>query len=402
MSSIRKRTWVTPSGEAKAAWLVDYRDQAGKRRAKQFARKKEAEEYADKARAEVKQGTHTHDRDSITVFVAANLWIAAAEAENLERSTIKRYKELARLHIVPRFGDLKLSMMTKRHVQDFRLELLQTKSRAMVTKVLRALSAILSNAQEIGAVAQNVAAGIKTTKSRRDGRERAHIVPPDREDLKKMIAACTDNERPFMLTAIIAGLRSSELRGLRWQDIDLAKGTITVRQRADQWGVIGPPKSEAGKRTVPVPPELVSELKRWKLRSPQSKLGLAFPSSTGTPQRHNNLLRRTYFPLQIRAGLSVPKIDSKGEVVHLPKLDEAGRVIPGEQGEVALTGKYGFHKLRHAAASGWIANNIDLKRLQVWLGHATIQMTMDVYGHLLHDAQKDAELALKASRDLFG
>lgn len=205
-----------------------------------------------------------------------------------------------------------------------------------------------------------------------------------------------------MLTAILTGLRSSELRGLRWQDIDLAAGTITVCQRADQWGVIGPPKSEAGKRTIPVPPELVSELKRWKLLSPHSKLGLAFPSSTGTPLRHNNLLRRVYFPLQIRAGLGVPKTRRDGEVLRLPKLDEEGQVVPGAEGEVVLTGKYGFHELRHAAASGWIANNIDLKRLQVWLGHSTIQMTMDVYGHLLNDAQKDAELALKASRDLFG
>lgn len=400
--AIRKRNWTTPTGETKTAWLVDYRDQVGKRRAKQFARKKEAEDYADKARTEVKQGTHTHDRDSVTVSVAADLWIKVAEAENLERSTIKRYKELARLHIVPRFGDLKLSALTKGHVQDFRLDLLQDKSRPMAVKVLRALSAILANAQDIGAVGQNVAAGIKATKSKREGRDKPRITPPDRSDLKKMIAACSDNERPFMLTAILTGLRSSELRGLRWQDIDLAAGTITVCQRADQWGEIGPPKSEAGKRTIPVPPELVSELKKWKLRSPHSKLGLAFPSTTGTPQRHNNLLRRTYFPLQVRAGLGVPKIDSKGEVVRLPKKDDDGQVIPGEDGEIVLTGKYGFHELRHAAASGWIANNIDLKRLQVWLGHATIQMTMDVYGHLLNDAQKDAELALKASRDLFG
>ena len=50
---------------------------------------------------------------------------------------------------------------------------------------------------------------------------------------------------------------------------------------------------------------------------------------------------------------------------------------------------------------GWIANNIDLKRLQVWLGHASIQITLDTYGHLLKDAERDAELAMKTSRDLF-
>jgi integrase len=387
MTSIRKRNWKSPSGENKTAWLVDYRDQSGKRRAKQFERKKEAEEYADRARTEVRQGTHTHDRDSITVAIAAGLWIAAAEAEDLERSTIKRYRELADLHIKPRFGALKLTALTKPLVQDFRLELLQSKSRAMAAKILRALSAILNNAMEIGAINQNVAAMVKVGKLKREAEK---IIVPDRADLKAMIKAATEIERPFILTAITTGLRSSELRGLRWQDIDLAAGTITVRQRADQWGQIGPPKSEAGKRTIPVPPELVSELKAWKLRSPLSRLDLAFPSGTGTPLRHNNMLRRMFFPLQVRAGLGVPKMDAKGA----PAVDE--------EGEPVLTGKYGFHSLRHAAASGWIESNIDLKRLQVWIGHENIRLTLDTYGHLLKDADKDAELALMASRDLFG
>lgn len=387
MTAIRKRSWTSPEGVAKTAWLVDYRDQAGKRRAKQFRTKKEAEAYADRARTEVRQGTHTHDRDSITVAIAADLWIAAAEAERLERSTTKRYRELADLHIKPRFGELKLTALTKPLVQDFRLELLQGKSRAMASKILRALSAILNNAMEIGAINQNVAATIKVGKLKR---EAERIVVPDRADLKAMIAAATESEKPLILTAITTGLRSSELRGLRWQDIDLAAGTITVRQRADQWGQIGPPKSEAGKRTIPVPPELVSELKAWKLRSPISRLDLAFPSSTGTPLRHNNMLRRMFFPLQVRAGLGVPALDAKGHA----KVDEEGQPV--------LTGKYGFHTLRHAAASGWIESNIDLKRLQVWIGHENIRLTLDTYGHLLKDADKDAELALRASRDLFG
>lgn len=387
MTAIRKRTWTGPDGKEKTAWLVDYRDQAGKRRAKQFARKKEAEEYAARAQYEVRQGTHTHDRDSITVAIAADLWIEAAEAERLERSTTKRYRELADLHIKPKLGALKLTALTKPLVQDFRLELLQTKSRAMAAKVLRALSAILSNAMEIGAINQNVAATVKVGKLKREAEK---IVVPDRADLKAMINAAGDTERPLILTAITTGLRSSELRGLRWQDIDLLAGTITVRQRADQWGQIGPPKSEAGKRTIPVPPELVSELKAWKLRSPLSSLGLAFSSSTGTPLRHNNMLRRMFFPLQVRAGLGVPKLDAKRK----PLVDADGQPV--------LTGKYAFHSLRHAAASGWIESNIDLKRLQVWIGHENIRLTLDTYGHLLKDADKDAELALMASRDLFG
>ena len=262
-----------------------------------------------------------------------------------------------------------------------------SQSRSMASKIIRALSAIPSNAMSIGAIAQNVAAGVKVGRLKREAEK---IVPPDRSDLKRLIKAASDTERPLILTAIRTGLRSSELRGLRWQDIDLDAATVTVCQRADQWGEIGPPKSEAGRRTIPIPPELVKELKVWKLRSPPSKLGLAFPSTTGTPLRHNNLLRRLYFPLQVRAGLGVPR------------LDKAGAPMVDEEGEPILTGKYGFHALRHAAASGWIESRIDLKRLQVWIGHENIQLTLDTYGHLLADQERDAELALQASRDLFG
>lgn len=384
--SIRKREWVSPEGGKRTAWLVDYKDQSGKRRAKQFRTKKEADEYADRTRTEIRQGIHTHDRDSITLADAATLRIQAAEAEDLERSTIKRYGELHRIHIVPRFSERKLSSITKAELIDFRQDLLKKLSRSMASKVLRELSAVLSHAQQLGAIAQNVASDVKIARASRD---KALILPPSRADLKKMIAAATDTERPFILTAILTGLRSSELRGLRWQDIDLAAGSITVRQRADQWGTIGSPKSDAGKRTIPIPPELVAELKRWKLRCPHSRMGLAFPSGKGTPLRHNNILRRLYFPLQVRAGLGVPKIGKSGEL------------LKDENDEVIQTGMYGFHDLRHAAASGWIANNIDLKRLQAWLGHKNIQITLDTYGHLLIDQERDAELAMKASRDLF-
>lgn len=398
MATIRKRAWTSPSGAEKVAWQVDYRDAAGNRRSKQFERKREADAHLDAVKGELNQGTHVHAKDSITVSDAADMLVAHAEADGLERSTVKRYRELADLHLKPRIGAKKLSELTKPMIEELRLELLSDLSRPMASKVLRHLSMILNRAMDLGKVGKNVAVKVKVARLKRDVEK---VVPPDRGDLKRLIEAASDTERPFILTAIMTGLRSSELRGLRWQDIDTDAATITVAQRADQWGEIGPPKSEAGKRTVPIAPELVAELKRWKLRSPPSKLGLAFPSTTGTPLRHNNMLRRVFFPLQLRAGLGVPKIDKQGKPVMVPKLDAKGEVVPGEH-EPALTGKYGFHQLRHAAASGWIESRIDLKRLQVWIGHENIQLTLDTYGHLLADQERDAELALKASRDLFG
>ena len=387
MASIRKRTWLAPDGSERQSWQVDYKDAAGKRRSKQFAKKRDADAHLDAVKRELHDGTHTHHRDSITVSEAADLLVAHAEANDLERSTIDRYRAIGNLHIKPRIGARKLSELTKPMVEDLRLELLRDLSRPMAGKVLAHLSMIINRAMDLGKVGKNVARSVRVAKAKRDVEK---VIPPDRADLKKMIKAATDDERALIMTAITTGLRSSELRGLRWADIDLKGAKITVTQRADQWGVIGPPKSEAGRRTIPIPPQLVAELKRWKLKSPPSSLDLAFPSSTGTPLRHNNMLRRTYFPLQVRAGLGVPKLDKAGE----PIVDADGAPV--------LTGKYGFHQMRHAAASGWIANLIDLKRLQVWIGHENIETTINIYGHLLVDTGRDAELAKRASRDLFG
>ena len=108
MTAIRKREWTSPKGEQKTAWLVDYRDSSGARRSKQFARKRDAEAWSTKAAWEVSQGVHTPESQSITVKVAADLWIAKALAEGRERSTVKQYRELARLHIEPLIGGEKV------------------------------------------------------------------------------------------------------------------------------------------------------------------------------------------------------------------------------------------------------------------------------------------------------
>src|SRR5690242_9289044 len=90
-------------------------------------------------------------------------------------------------------------------------------------------------------------------------------------------------DKPMLLTLLFAGLRASEVRGLTWRNINLKAGAITVDRRADFKNAIGPPKSKAGFRTIPVPGILVAELKRWNLRCPPCDLDLVFPSRAATP-----------------------------------------------------------------------------------------------------------------------
>src|SRR5690606_15213427 len=88
-------------------------------------------------------------------------------------------------------------------------------------------------------------------------------------------------------TAIFTGLRSSELRGLPWDAVDFEKKVIRVYQRADRYGKIGRPKSDAGEREVPMTPMVANTLREWKLQCPKGELGLVFPTSKGEVEGHS-------------------------------------------------------------------------------------------------------------------
>ena len=100
-------------GEPQQAWQDDYRDTAGKRRSKQFARKKDAETWLIQAAYQVTQGIHTPERATVTVRSAADTWVKRAEAEGLERATEQAYRGLANNHVVPLLGGIKLSRLTR-------------------------------------------------------------------------------------------------------------------------------------------------------------------------------------------------------------------------------------------------------------------------------------------------
>jgi integrase len=147
--SIRKRTWKTAKGDAKEAWIVDYSDQAGKRRMKTFARKKDADAYQARAKVDVGEGIHTADSVSVTVAAAADLWLKTCVGRELERSTIAAYERQTRLHIVPAIGQTKLSRLTAPLVREFEDGLRGAgTSSAMIRKILVTLGSILADAQE--------------------------------------------------------------------------------------------------------------------------------------------------------------------------------------------------------------------------------------------------------------
>ncbi|HEX3919185.1 MAG TPA: tyrosine-type recombinase/integrase [Caulobacteraceae bacterium] len=383
MASIRKRTWTNGKGDH-TAWIADYFDQDGERHIKTFSTKKAADAWLVSARGEVSRGVHTAESASITVAEAADLWIKTGELEKLERSTLRQYRTHADLHIKPLIGGEKLARLSSPAIEAFRDELMKKGSRAMARKVLTSLKSILREAQRRGLVAQNVAQPLKVDVKKRDQRKiTAGRDFPSKEEAQAILAGAGGRWRPLLVVAVFTGMRASELRGLTWDAVDFDRNVVSVRQRANLWGEIGSPKSAAGERDIPMSPMVVNALKKWRLACPrfkppgnegESRLWLVFPNGNGKVESHTNIANRGFGPLQIAAGM----VDGDGSA------------------------KYGLHALRHFFASWAIERGFSPKRLQALLGHSSIQITFDVYGHLFPSLEDDHAKFAAGERALIG
>ncbi len=374
MATVRRRAWTTAAGEKKSSWVADYFDQGGKRHLKTFPTKKAADGWLVTTRHEVVSGIHTPENASITVAEAGELWIRKGEVDGLERSTLAKYRNHLHLHINPDLGGVRLARLTRPMIEKFRDDLVGRLSTPMARKTLGSLKALLNDAQRRGLVAQNVAQRVKIDTRKRDKKKLAVGRDiPSKAEVRAIIDYAEGRWRPLLLTAAFTGLRASELRGLTWDDIDLDKKVIHVRQRADQWGEIGSPKSQAGHRTIPMSPMVFNTLREWKMACPKAgvtgespgRLHLVFPNGQGKAESHANIVNRGFDPIQVKAGVA-----------------ESHATKKGDDGAPVMVAKYGMHGLRHFFASWAIEQEFTAKKLQSLLGHSSIQMTFDTYGHL--------------------
>lgn len=356
------------------AWIVDYTDRQGDQHIKHFDRKKDADDYQAAVKVDIKKGLHVSPSKSPTISEAAENWHKRVEADGMngdgpaERSTLRQYRQHIDLHIVPRIGKVKLGELTQTAIENFRDDLLKSRSRPLARKVFTSLKSILK-ASNCGHLAANVSIG----REKRRRRLEAGRDFPTPDQVKRLIAAVALDDvrrRALFLTVAFTGLRSSELRGLRWKDIDFKASQLHVRQRADRFNKIGAPKSEKSVRTVPVDTVTLDALREWKLKSPHSKSDdYVFGTRTGHIISQDKIL------------------DSLTSVMKASKLtDNEGNPL------------YGLHSLRHFFAS-WCINAKDSggrelppKAVQELLGHSTITMTLDIYGHMFPGTGDRGEL----------
>jgi integrase len=374
--SVRKKIVMT-KGDQVTWWLADYFDGTGRRHQRRFPTKKEATAHHDQAKTAIRAGQHVALPHDLTVAGAADKWLARVDADGRERATLKTYGEHV-AHIKRRIGNQKLAKMTRGHVEHFRDGLLtgdNALSRILAAHVMVSFKSILKNSG-VGHLGDHVR--VEKAKRTRQRLEAGRDIPTTNE-VARMVKEATGRMRTLIMTAASTGLRASELRGLRWRDVDLKSCELHVRQRADRFNVIGSPKSEGSHRTVPFGPEVAHALRTWKLACNGSgDLDLAFPTLSGAVERHGNTLRR-FERIQVRAGV----------------VDKAGKP------------KYSLHALRHFFASWCINRKVDggrelpAKLVQSYLGHSSITMTLDVYGHLFPSNADRAELAA-SEKALFG
>jgi integrase len=359
---------------AKEGFEADYSDSAG-RHVRLFKRKKDAEDFLLTVKGDIKRGVHTSGK--VTVAQAGAKWLTDA-GDRLEPATVESYKQHLEQHIVPFIGSLKLADLTVPAVRAFMDRLRKEgRSSAMIKRVVGDLGSILSDAQERGTVAQNVVRSLSKRRKKKEKAEQRRKLKvgediPTLEEIRAIVPHLSGRWRPLLLTAIFTGLRASELRGLRWPDVDLKHAVLHVRQRADKFNTIGEPKSKAGHRAIPLLPLVVNTLREWKLQCPKSEAELVFPTGAGEIEYHSNIVTRGLAPAQITAG-----VITKGGKAKYP----------------------GLHALRHFFAS-WCINPkerggraLPPKVVQELMGHSSITVTMDIYGHLFPRGDDGAELA---------
>jgi integrase len=162
-------------------------------------------------------------------------------------------------------------------------------------------------------------------------------------------------------------MRRGELLGLKWGDVDWQARRVWVRRSVDDDGRFHEPKTRGSVRAIAMPATLIGELRRHRLRSSFKELGdLVFPSKRGTPLDGGNMVKRTLTPTLRKAKLSTIR----------------------------------WYDLRHTFASLLIAQGEHPKLISEQLGHASIQITLDRYGHLMDQSYGDASNRLEEA--LFG
>jgi integrase len=360
-----------PSWEA---WAWSSRDQ--RKLSKTFPTLTEARAWRGAATKAVSDGT-LRAPSNVTLREAADKWLRGAEdgtirtrsGDPYKPSAIRSYRSALDLYVLDDLGGAKLTKVSRRDVQAL-AERLQRRGLdpSTIRNAVMPLRAIYRRAVANGDVAVNPTTGLElpAVRGRRD-----RIASP--EEAAALLGALPEEDRALWATALFAGLRRGELMALDWQHVDLAKGVIRVERQYDEKArVFTDPKSRAGRRSVPLPAVLRDYLVEHKLRTGRD-LGLVFGATPDRPFTPSNVGRRAK---------TAWKRENDRRAVEEP---ERERLAP-----------ISLHEARHTFASVLIDAGVNAKAISTYMGHSSIQITYDLYGHLMPGNEEEAVARIDA------
>lgn len=339
-----------PSGKWRARWQED-----GQERSKSFTRKAEATAHLAEISVSMRRGEHvSSDRARATLRAAADTWLIGAM--NLTEGGRDTYRRDLDRYILPALGDLPLGKVTDQKISAFLADELNNKK--LAASSVQRHYATLHRLFEVAGLAVNPCT--KVTPPPVPAGDMKFI---DAAQVERLAAAISDRYAAWVELSVYGGLRWSENVGLRRRHINGNRVTVEeqlLRRKDNTWRR-AEPKTKAGRRVITVPTFLAemleAHLEKWSLPGPD---GLVFPNQRGGPMIGPSFTGNVFKPALARAGLDDMRI----------------------------------HDLRHTAVALAIAAGAHPKALQVRMGHSSIRVTLDRYGHLYPELDETVALGL--------
>jgi integrase len=360
-----KFKWVVDSasgrrikkGTRDAKWKASYTDPSGRDRSRTFARKLDAEKFLERVGTEMQKGEWLDPKANKTRFEDwVNVWWKTTV--KLAPSTRRGYDKVLRNQLLPQFRGRKITSIDWVEVELFATSLLERDlSAKTVRETLSVLSQVMKTAVRARALRENPAAG----HSMPTRRQRTPVLTMEQVD--RLVSHTDERYRTAVWLLALAGLRPSELCGLRVMDIDWDSHTVSVNE-VQMWVkgelVVKGPKTVSGLRTIPLPEWLIDEL-----RDHLDKRAAA----VGRPMEPTD---RAY-------------VSPRGKAM----LDHTLWRIVNRACDAAGLGRIRPYDLRHSHASLLIDIGAHPKAISERMGHTEIGVTMNVYGHLFEGKQRE-------------
>jgi integrase len=345
------------------AWWV-FVTHKGQRKAKKVGERAAAEAVGRAIEERIaKEDFHIFSKDTPTFGERASTWLDSYGETHLKFSTLKGYYSILRNHLSS-LMDCPIDQITRVKIKEIIYEKLKEGlAPATVTRIKALISGVLSHALEDGLISANPSSRLGRLIKGKDRKADVNALTKDEvRTFLKVVARHYPKHHPFFLCALRTGMRLGELLALEWGDIDFLGGFIEVK-RAYVLGHITTPKNGKSRR-VDMSKQLAETLRLLYIRRKEETLAngwgevpeTVFINEAGGVMDVSNLRRRVFNPALAKAGLRRIRI----------------------------------HDLRHTFASLLIQQRETLAYVRDQLGHHSIQITVDTYGHLEPGANREA------------